>query len=127
MTAPRATITVCDTCAYAPEQKTHAGETGGEIFARAVETAAADAPELAVRRHSCLMGCERHCNVAISAPGKLTYVLGRFEPTADAAAAVVEYAAKFAESETGAVPFKQWPAGVKGHFVARVPALTDAP
>ena len=42
---------------------------------------AASVPELTVQRQSCLMGCERHCNTAITAPGKLTYVLGMFTPT----------------------------------------------
>jgi predicted metal-binding protein len=39
---------------------------------------------------------------------------------------VVDYARLHAESPTGQVPFKQWPQGVKGHFVARIPAI-DAP
>ena len=69
------------------------------------------------------MGCERHCNTAITAPGKLTYVLGMFTPTDASAEAVVEYAEAHAASETGRVPFKQWPQGVKGHFVARIPPI----
>lgn len=117
-------ITVCDTCAFAPEQKLRDGETGGEIFAALIEAAALRAPSLSVRRFSCLMGCERHCNAAISAEGKITYVLGKFEPTPDAAEAVVAFAALHAESETGVVPFRRWPAGVKGHFVSRVPPLS---
>ncbi len=122
----RTTIFVCDTCRFTVDEKTDSeGRTGGEILAGLIEDAAADA-SIDVRRQSCLMGCERHCNTAIAAPGKLTYVLGQFDPTADAAAAVVEYAALHAKSETGQVPFKQWPQGVKGHFVARVPAVGDA-
>jgi len=80
-------------------------KTGGEILAEHVERIAADAG-ITVRRQSCLMGCERHCNIAIQGDDKLT-----------------EYAERHVESETGQVPFKQWPQGVKGHFVARIPAL----
>ncbi|MEM9061346.1 MAG: DUF1636 domain-containing protein [Pseudomonadota bacterium] len=121
------TIFVCDTCSYAPGQKTGPGnETGGQILARLVEGAASGKEAVAVRRQACLMGCERHCNTAISAPGKLTYVLGKFKPSEESAEAIVEYAEKHAESETGRVPFKQWPQGVKGHFVARIPALGEA-
>lgn len=119
----RATITVCDTCNFAPEQKLCDGRSGGEIFAEAVEAAARAHPELRVRRFSCLMGCERHCNAALSAPGKMTYVLGKFEPTPEAAAALTEYAALYANSETGVVAYRQWPQGVKGHFVSRTPPL----
>ncbi len=118
------TIFVCDTCAFSAEAKTdRAGRTGGEILAGLVERAAAGAERVEVRRQSCLMGCEHPCNTAISAEGKLTYVLGRFEPGAASAEAVVDYARLHAESDSGVVPFRRWPQGVKGHFIARVPPL----
>lgn len=101
----------------------HGEKTGGEMLAEHVERLAAET-DIKVRRRSCLMGCERHCNVSIQAEGKLTYVLGKFAPDSDSAEAVVEYAQRHAESESGQVPFKQWPQGVKGHFVARIPSLS---
>ena len=116
------TIIVCDTCDYSDLERLHEGKTGGEILAEHVERIAADT-ELTVKRQSCLMGCVRHCNVAIQAEGKLTYVLGKFDPDTDSAEAVVEYAQRHSESKSGLVPFKQWPQGVEGHFVARIPAL----
>jgi len=118
------TIFVCDTCRFSVEEKTDSqGRTGGEILAGLIEAAAAGESGIAVRRQSCLMGCERHCNTAVTAPGKLTYVLGAFQPGPEAAAAVVDYARLHRESVTGRVPFRQWPAGVKGHFQARIPAI----
>lgn len=114
-------IIVCDTCDYSVDEKIHNGKTGGEMLAEHVEALAGER-NLTVRRVSCTMGCERHCNVSILAPGKLTYVLGKFDPDQEAAEAIVEYAERHRESETGQVPFKQWPQGVKGHFVARIPA-----
>jgi len=48
-------------------------------------------------------------------------VLGDFTPDEDAARAILEYAARHAESEHGRVPFKEWPQGVKGHFITRTP------
>jgi predicted metal-binding protein len=50
-------------------------------------------------------------------------VLGHFAPTDASAEAVIDYARLHAESPTGQVPLKQWPQGVKGHFVARIPAI----
>lgn len=121
------TIFVCDTCRFSPHEKIGPdGRTGGDILAERIEALADGAPDLQVRRQSCLMGCERHCNTAITAPGKLTYVLGMFTPTEASAVAVVEYARHHAASETGRVPFKQWPQGVRGHFVARIPAPVEA-
>jgi predicted metal-binding protein len=118
------TIFVCDTCRWTVDEKTApCGRTGGEILAGHVERLAEVVAGVDVRRQSCLMGCERHCNTAIGAPGKLTYVLGAFDPGEEAAAAVVEYAGLHRDSETGQVPFRQWPKAVKGHFMARIPAL----
>ncbi|MEM1276962.1 MAG: DUF1636 domain-containing protein [Pseudomonadota bacterium] len=118
------TIIVCDTCRYtAAEKIAPDGRTGGEMLAEEVERLAEPIDGVEVRRQACLMGCDRHCNTAIAAPGKLTYVLGKFEPQTEAAAALVEYAQLHHQSETGRVPFKQWPQGVKGHFVARIPVL----
>jgi predicted metal-binding protein len=122
------TIFVCDTCRYSREHREGPdGRTGGEMLAERVERLAAGRPGIEVRRQSCLMGCDRFCNTAVAAPGKLTYVLGMFAPTEASAEAVVEYARLHAESPTGQVPLRQWPQGVKGHFVARIPATAPAP
>ena len=122
------TIIVCDTCRYSAEDKTTktidgTEKAGGEILAEQIEELAQGVEGLEVRRQSCLMGCERHCNTAVTAPGKLTYVIGKFDPTAESAEAVVAYAQLHADSEKGQVPFREWPQGVKGHFVARIPPL----
>ena len=95
-------------------------------MAALVETAAESVDSVEVRRHSCLMGCDFACNVAIQSEGKLNYVLGTFEPTKDAAEGIVEYACLYAESETGQVPYKTWPQAIKGHFRARLPKLDQS-
>lgn len=113
------TITVCDTCkreGFDPE----AGlEPDGARLAALVEAAAAGSP-LVVRRHSCLMGCDFACNVSVQAPGKIAYGIGTFEPELAAAEAIVNWAALHDRSETGQVPYKTWPDGIKGHFRARI-------
>lgn len=116
-----ATITVCDTCRFAESARRADGLTGGARFAAHVEAAAAGVDGVTVRRFSCLMGCDHHCNAGVSGPGKITYVLGRFAPTAEDAAALVAYAALYAGSDGGTVPYEQWPPGVKGRFIARMP------
>ena len=114
-------ITVCDTCNFSSDQKLLDGKTGGEMLAEHVEALASEG--ITVRRQSCLMGCDRHCNIAIQGEGKLSYVMGKFEPIVEAAQAIVDYAEAYSGSDTGQVPYKQWPQGVKGHFVARIPPL----
>jgi len=116
-------ITVCDTCKRQDWAERQSETTDGETLVALIEAAASDTLGVRVRRHSCLMGCGKGCNLAIQAPDKLTYVLGDFQPDARAANAVVEYARLHAQSETGQVPFKQWPQAIKGHFVSRLPVL----
>lgn len=118
-------LTVCDTCKREGWESGPEGVTDGEALADLVEAAAEGVAGVRVRRHSCLMGCGHGCNVALQAPGKLAYTLGRFEVDAEAAEALVAYAALHAESELGQVPYRQWPAGVKGHFVTRHPPLPE--
>ncbi|NNK78331.1 MAG: DUF1636 domain-containing protein [Litoreibacter sp.] len=120
------TITICDTCKRDDWQAGTNVQTDGERLAEMVEAAAAGNPHVTTRRHSCLMGCARGCNVAIQGAGKLAYTLGEFVPSDEAAQAVVDYAALHAQSETGTVPYKQWPQPIKGHFVTRHPPLPDA-
>ena len=76
---------------------------------------------IAVQEMPCLFACTEFCTVHLRAPGKVGYVLGRFTPDADAATALLDYALAYAESEHGRVPFKEWPQGVKGHFITRTP------
>lgn len=121
---PRTWITVCETCKRDGWDPAQSSMTDGEHLATLVESAAAAGyPAIAVRRHACLMGCTRACNVAVQGAGKLAYTLGMFEPTSEAADAICAWAALHAESESGVVPYRQWPEGVKGHFVTRHPSL----
>lgn len=120
------TITICETCKQENRDSGAEARTDGARLADLVERAAAGAG-VATRRHACLMGCAHGCNIAIQAPGKLTYVLGRFAPEEEAAQGIVDYARAHAASDSGQVPFRQWPQAVKGHFVSRIPVLPDDP
>ncbi|SFC70589.1 DUF1636 family protein [Tropicimonas isoalkanivorans] len=117
------TITICTTCRNAETRESKAGDPTGEAFLDHTRAAVASHDGLTVRGTACLMGCDHGCNAAISAHGKMTYVLGRFDGTPEDAAALADYAGKHAASATGAVPYRTWPQGVKGHFISRVPPL----
>lgn len=111
-------ITICDTCKREGWDPAQGAETDGEIMAALVEQHA-QGRQVRTRRVSCLMGCSHGCNIAIQAPGKLAYTLGQFTPDGEAALAIVDYAELHASSDTGIVPYRDWPAGVKGHFITR--------
>ncbi len=119
-------ITICDTCKREGWELTAMEQTDGELLATLIETAALGQP-VATRRVSCTMGCERACNIIVQGAGKIGYSLGKFDPTPEAAEAIVAYASQHAASATGQVPFREWPLGVKGHFVSRHVPLPDLP
>ncbi len=118
-------VTVCDTCRRDRDTDPRGGDTDGARLAALLEAEAAGRGSVAVRRHSCLMGCANACNVTVQAAGKLNYSLGGFLPEAGDARAIADYAALHAETASGQVPFRQWPQGVKGHFVSRHPPLPE--
>jgi len=118
-------ITVCDTCKQTGWEETGMEKTDGEALAELVEAAAGPAEDVRIRRVSCTMGCDRACNITVQANGKINYSLGTFAPTPEDAQAIVDYAAKHAASETGQVPYREWPQGVKGHFVSRHQPLPE--
>lgn len=118
-------ITICDTCKREDWAERGQAATDGEVFAAMIEAAAAGTG-LRTRRTSCLMGCDHSCNIAVQAAGKLCYTLGRFEPSEAAATGIVDWAKGHAASDTGQVPYREWPEAVKGHFVTRHPPLPEA-
>lgn len=118
-------VVVCSTCRVSAEEREDAdGVRGGALLAAALRARRAADPGMAgvgVEEMPCLFACNRHCVVQIRAPGRIGYVLGDFTPDADAAQAILDYAALHAASEHGQVPYRQWPEGVKGHLITRIP------
>ena len=111
-------ITICETCKRDDWAARGVEKTDGEVLAAEIE-ARAEKAGVATRRVACTMGCERACNVIVQGAGKIGYSLGKFDGTAEDAEAIVAYAAQHAAAPTGQVPFREWPLGVKGHFVSR--------
>ena len=118
-------VVVCNTCRASEEQRETAdGVRGGAVLAGELRALVEGDPRfegLAIEEMPCLFNCAQHCSIHLRAPGKIGYVLGRFAPTAEAAQAILDYAAAYAVSAEGVVPYRQWPEGVKGHFIVRVP------
>lgn len=114
-------VVVCNTCRVSEaERETADGVRGGALLAAALREIA-EGSGVAVQEMPCLFNCAQHCSIHLRAPGKIGYVLGRFEPTVEAARAILDYAMAYAASDEGVVPYRQWPEGVKGHFIVRVP------
>lgn len=112
-------LLACITCGSA-ERETH-GSTRGERLLAALQAAPPSA-EIAVTGVRCLWACSRSCAVHLRAAGRPGYVLCELPPTAESARALLDYAALYAASPDGAVPYRAWPLPLRGHFLCRVPA-----
>lgn len=121
--ASNASIVVCSTCRFNETDRADAeGKRGGERLAEVVRAEAAKRPEaIAIEDMPCLFACSRWCTVHLRAEGKISYVLGGFQPTEEAANAILDYFEHYIASEHGVVPYRDWPEGVKGHFITRSP------
>lgn len=118
-------VVACNTCRFSRDSRDdEEGRRGGarmvEVL-RALQAGDDRYAGIAVQEMPCLFACTEFCTVYLRAPEKVGYVLGRFRPDAEAAAAILDYAARYVASEHGKVPFKEWPEGVKGHFLTRTP------
>ena len=113
------------TCRHSEQSRDDSqGVRGGARLGEALrQIQASDAryADIAIQEMPCLFACKDFCTVHLRAPGKVSYVLGRFNPDEDAARAILDYAAHYAQSEHGRVLFSAWPEGVKGHFITRSP------
>jgi predicted metal-binding protein len=116
-TEDQASIVVCTTCRFSAEARENVnGQRGGAMLAQLLKQTGAPIDEM-----PCLFSCSRHCSIHLRAPGKIGYVLGDFQPTNEAAAAIAALFKLYRESEFGSIPYRAWPEGVKGHFIVRVP------
>lgn len=120
-----ASLVVCETCSWTPDQGEDAeGRRGGAALFEALRGVLAGHPaadRVQLQSMACLFACTSHCTVHIRAAGKMGYLLGRFTPGLEAAKALCDYMAVYSASANGVVGFADWPEGVKGHFIARLP------
>lgn len=118
-------VVVCSTCRLSADRREDGeGQRGGALLAcemRALQQANDRYAGIAVEEMPCLFACARHCVIHIRAPGKIGYVLGDFTPDAQSARAILDYAVHHEASAEGQVRYADWPEGVKGHFIVRVP------
>lgn len=118
-------VVACNTCRHSAQARDDAqGVRGGARLVQALRAVQAADPRyagIAVQEMPCLFACTDFCTVHLRAPGKVSYVLGRFMPDEEAARAILDYAVHYAASAHGRVPFADWPQGVKGHFITRSP------
>ena len=107
-------LIVCTTC-RGPGRS----EGTGAVLAAEVAALAAGYDGIAVMPVACLWSCGQGVSAQLRAPAKTGYVMGGF--TGGDARALLDFAAAYAASADGEVPYAAWPAGILGHFIARTP------
>ncbi len=112
----RAILHVCTTCRGIAADPL-APRPGAQLHAA---LAAGTLPEgVELRPVECLSACSQGCSVALSAPGKWSYVYGRLGP--QDAPDILAGAASYAAAEDGLVPWRDRPAIFRKQSLARIP------
>lgn len=121
------TLSICLRCRDGRETRdTDLAERGGRRLAAAVVAGfpASEAARLGVglRGVNCMSQCKRPCAIALSGPGRFSYLFGDLDPTAHAAD-VLAVAAAYARAELGFLPRSSRPAVLQRGILGRVPPL----
>ena len=113
------TLHVCITCRAG--QSLQEGETtpGARLHAAIVGIGVPDGVKLV--SVECLSACNQGCSVALSAPGRWSYVYGRLSEAN--AGDVVAGAAAYAAAPDGIVPWRSRPEIFRKQSLARIPPL----
>jgi len=117
------TLHVCITCRAG--QTLQEGETtpGARLYAAIANKGAPEGVNLVAVE--CLSACSQGCSVALSAPGRWSYVYGRLSEVN--AADVIAGAAAYAAAPDGIVPWRSRPEIFRKQSLARIPPITTPP
>ncbi|WP_151720722.1 DUF1636 domain-containing protein [Gemmobacter serpentinus] len=117
----RAIVHVCSTCRGQSDSVPDPdGTRAGAHLVSALTTL--PLPEgVEIRVVECLSACAQGCAIALTAPGKWSYVYGRMSP--DHAAEILTGAARYAQAQDGVVPWRDRPEIFRKQSLARIPPL----
>ena len=117
------TLHVCITCRAG--QTLAEGETppGARLHAAILEAGAPDGVDIVPVE--CLSACSQGCSVALSAPGRWSYVYGRLSEVN--APDIVAGATAYAASSDGIVPWRTRPDIFRKQSLARLPPIAVLP
>lgn len=104
------------------------GKTGGETLIAAMRALLAERgrTDITLEEQACLWNCTQSCSVAFKDTERFSYITGRHVATREQAEAILQWFDAHGQTETGEVPFAQWPQAMRGHFIARIPPLKGA-
>jgi predicted metal-binding protein len=119
-------LVLCSTCRFPDGRKTDEhGRTGGRVMIESMRKVlqARNRKDVSIVEQSCLWNCTQSCSVVIRDSERFSYVTCRHVPTEQQAEAILAWFDMHGETETGEVPFREWPDAMRGHFIARIPPV----
>ena len=119
-----ATLHVCTTCKGQGDIDPEAPRPGLRLLQAL--TAGPVPAGIVIRGVECLSSCDHGCNLALSAPGKWSYVYGRMDPDVHATA-ILDGAARYAASTDGIMPWRERPEIFRKQSLARIPPQEPIP
>ncbi|WP_316179300.1 MULTISPECIES: DUF1636 domain-containing protein [unclassified Bradyrhizobium] len=119
------TLFVCVTCRSQATEPTPPDQprAGARLLAAIETLPTAQRAGVAVVGVECLSNCNRACTVAVTAPGKWTYVLGALDPDLHVQD-VLTFAQLHQRHDAGLPAWRERPEYIRKNTVARVPALS---
>lgn len=117
-------LVFCNTCRFPDGRKSdEQGRTGGQALIEQMRKvlAANGRSDVAIAEQPCLWNCTQGCSVVIRDSERFSYVTGRHAATEEQAQAILAWFDLHGQTETGEVPFREWPDAMRGHFIARIP------
>ena len=121
-------LTVCTTCKFSKESAYDKdGRTGGELLRNLLEDSrSVRGLSLDIVGHECLWACKHSCAVLLEDEKRTGYLAGYFSPEDKDAQAILDWCEAHDRTGDGNVPFIEWPQGMRGHFIARIPGKAEA-
>lgn len=114
------TLHVCTTCKMGQPIADDAPRPGARLLAALL---ASGTPEgLRILPVECLSACDHGCNIAISGPGRWSYVYRGLDPDRDVTD-ILAGAIAYAATPDGIVPWRERPVIFRKQSLARIPPL----
>ncbi|SPH23776.1 hypothetical protein DEA8626_02846 [Defluviimonas aquaemixtae] len=116
------TLHVCTTCRMGEPVPDDAARPGARLL-QALEEAGAPAG-VRIVPVECLSACDHGCNIALSAPGRWSYVYGHLDPDSHVED-ILAGAAAYAKAPDGLVPWRERPVIFRKQSLARIPPMEN--
>ena len=120
-------LSICLRCRDGREDRSSdLDQRGGRRLAHVVADAFLDSTAarrgIRLRGVNCMSSCKRPCTIALSGPGRFTYLFGDLDPALHAGD-VLSVAAAYAKAEGGFLPRRARPEVLRTGILGRIPPL----